>query len=369
MTMKVCLVTSEFPPVIGGIASHVYELARALVAEAADVTIVHPLSFGSTLGEVVLQGAKIYRPRLIKAQPFYTVMLKFWLANAIRARDFDIIHVHGIRPLAATRGLKVPVIFTNHSSGFLARLKAGGFRRQRTANLLKGVKSVLEPSDELVDAVRAFGFAGPAQMIPNGVDTTRFFPSSSLLRAKCGIGENETVLLLARRLVEKNGVIWFARAIAEMRHLPFRVVVAGDGVDRELMTQILRAANMLDRVIFLGGVPNSDMPNVYNAADICVLPSLAEATSITGLEAMACGLPLVGTNVGGIPTLLEDGITGLLVPPREPKAMAQALGQLIAEPALRRQMGAAARHSVEQNFSWPGIARRTLEAYRQCLAS
>jgi glycosyltransferase involved in cell wall biosynthesis len=111
------------------------------------------------------------------------------------------------------------------------------------------------------------------------------------------------------------------------------------------------------------------MPDLYRAADLSVLPSLAEATSIAGLEAMATGLPLVGTDVGGIPIIIEDKATGLIVSPRDPNAMAKALGQLIADADVRRRMGAAARAKVQREFTWPVIVEKTVEVYRAVLAA
>jgi glycosyltransferase involved in cell wall biosynthesis len=134
------------------------------------------------------------------------------------------------------------------------------------------------------------------------------------------------------------------------------------------MVEILDKAGMRDRVKFLGAVPNSSMPEIYRACDVAVLPSLAEATSIAGLEAMACGLPLVGTNVGGIPAIVADGVSGLLVPPADPDALAGALDRLVDNAGLRRAMGEAGRCSAQGNFSWPIIARRTAAAYEACLA-
>lgn len=109
------------------------------------------------------------------------------------------------------------------------------------------------------------------------------------------------------------------------------------------------------------------MPEIFRSADISVLPSLAEATSIAGLEAMASGLALVGTNVGGIPTIIYDGVTGLIVPPRDPAALAEALDSLCANSETRKAMGQAARARVEAEFSWPKIAEETRHIYEACL--
>jgi glycosyltransferase involved in cell wall biosynthesis len=368
MDIRVLLVTSEFPPDVGGIASHVAELASALSTDLRHIEVVHPRSIWSKPAKWDAHGLTVHRPGLIKGEPFYQAMLHGWLSRKLATAPVDIVHVHGVRPLGATKGLPAKTVFTNHSSGFLARLNASPARKRLTARLLEHVDYVLAPSDELVDAARAFGYCGPAMMIPNGVDVRRFSPGASSFRREHGIGEDEILILLARRLVEKNGVSDFARAVCLLDSKAIRIVVAGDGPEREKMSAIFNEARAMDRVLFLGAVPNTQMPPVYRAADISVLPSLAEATSISGLEAMASGLPLVGTRVGGIPAIIDDGQTGLLVEAREPKAMADALLRLIADRPLRQAFGAAARRRAENEFSWPTIAGRTLDAYRECLA-
>lgn len=365
--MRICIVTCEYPPVIGGIASHVAELAKALASDAERITVVAPRALGSPRPDFEIHGVTTYRPALIKAQPFYTLALKRWLGAALARDPHDIVHVHGVRPLGAASGLSCPTVFTNHSSGFLSRMNATPARKRKTARLLGHVAHLLAPSDQLLEAAKTLGYDGPGTVIPNGVDVDRFRPLPSQLKAEWGFCDDEVVLLLARRLVEKNGVIWFARAINELRHLRFRVVVAGDGEEREKMLTILSQGGMADRVLFLGAVANSQMPYVYSAADISVLPSLAEATSISGLEAMACGLPLVGTNVGGIPTIIDNGATGILVPARDPAALARELERLILSADLRRRLGAAGRLSAETKFSWQIAARRTRDVYRRCL--
>lgn len=367
MNPRVLLVTSEFPPDIGGIGSHVHELAEGLARRLSEVWVVHPQGLGSASGPGDYDPFSVLRPRLIKGEPFYGLMLHRWLARRLASDPFDIVHVHGMRPLGATRRLPVPTIFTNHSSGFLARLKASHARRERTSALLQHVRYLIGPSNELVEAARTLGYRGLAAMIPNGVDPKRFSPGPSPVRASLGIGADEVVVLLARRLVEKNGVTWFAKALAPLKSLDFRVVIAGDGDERERMHEILGENGMLERTMFLGAIPNVDMPGLFRAADLSILPSLAEATSIAGLEAMASGLPLIGTRVGGIPTILDDGVTGLLVPPRDADAMAQALRALIADGDMRRRMGAAARAKVEREFTWDVVVDQTIAVYRACL--
>jgi len=115
----------------------------------------------------------------------------------------------------------------------------------------------------------------------------------------------------------------------------------------------------------LGEVPNSQIHRLYAAADISVLPSLKEATSITGLESMASGVPLIGTNVGGIPDLIEHEHDGLLVERGDPRGLAQAVGWLARHPHARADFAQRARQKAVSSFSWNEIARRTIEVYHK----
>jgi glycosyltransferase involved in cell wall biosynthesis len=122
-----------------------------------------------------------------------------------------------------------------------------------------------------------------------------------------------------------------------------------------------------EKVKFTGNVPNSTMPRFYAASDVAVLPSLMEATSISGLEAMSAGLPLIGTNIGGIPEIIEHERSGILIEPRSAEQLAAQIVRLLTDGNERRRLGAAARARVEEHFSWDVIAGRTVEVYRKVL--
>ncbi|MFP6763853.1 MAG: glycosyltransferase family 4 protein, partial [Planctomycetaceae bacterium] len=320
--MRIGLITADFHPNVGGVAAHVVELGKSLVRNGHEVHVV-TLPLGAErapAGE--LHGMSVHRPPIPKGKPLYSWLTRYWLNRFLARRPLDVMHVHGLRPLEATSGLAIPVVFTNHTSGFLKRIQKGAFERARLARRLAHVSHVLAPSDELVEATKAAGYSGPVHFIPNGVDTSRFQPGEAegesldgSAGAEAGLrqtwtqADSEVVILLARRLVEKNGVAVFAEAVTQLKNRDrVRIVFAGDGVERERVERILGAGGMLDRSVFLGNMPNPQMPAIYRAADISVLPSFMEATSITGLESMATGLPLVGTRVGGIPVLIEDGV-------------------------------------------------------------
>lgn len=375
--MRVLLLTSEYPPQVGGIASHVYELARALApitdwlgvfVEAGNIPAHAPQRTPWAHADIHLSVVRFPA----SGKPFYDWLLKGWLVRFLRKHPVDIIHVHGIKPLSATRGLNIPVVFTNHSSGFLKRLGASKRRKQRTLNMLSHLAHIIAPSQELVDAAKTIGYQGPTSYIANGVDIAAFQRNPSAraqLRNQWQVEENTPVALLARRLAEKNGVRDFAHACALLKDTNIHFVIAGDGAERPAMESIIREAGLGigtgERVQFLGAIPNQQMMDIYSAADLSVLPSYMEATSITGLESMACGLPLVGTKVGGIPDLIDEGVNGYLVDPRAPQQIADAVAKLASDPETCHSFGRAARARVEREFSWHKIAQDTYAVYQR----
>ena len=366
--MHIALISVDFAPNVGGVAAHVVELGKALAAAGHPVTVIT-----KPIGDMIedqhnWQGMQVLRPHLPpRPAPLYNLALRFWLKRFLRTNPVDVIHVHGLRPLPSTGSLDIPVIFTNHTSGFLRRLDKGSGELRKLRKRMDHLAHVLAPSEELCEASRKVGYTGPVTFIANGVDTERFKPSASALRGEWGIETNEVVVLLARRLVDKNGVIVFADAVKALSTLPVRLVFAGDGPERGRVEDILRGNGMMERALFLGNVDNQRMPDIYNAADISVLPSFMEATSITGLESMATGLPLVGTRVGGIPALIDDGETGLLVEPGDPDGLGKAIRSLVEQPALRQAYGKAGREKAVAHFSWRRIAKRTADIYAQAI--
>lgn len=358
--MKIALISVDFAPNVGGVAAHVVELGKALVAKGHEVHVLTlPIAEKRERFEI-WQGMNVHRPKIPKSKIFYTPAMKMWLKRFLRQNPMDVLHVHGMRPLEATKDVKdIPVIFTNHTSGFLRRLEKGSRVHAELAQRLGHIQHVLAPSEELCEATLAIGFSGPVDFIPNGVDVDRF-----TLQTDAVPDGRPVTILLARRLVDKNGVTVFAEAVGLLQDLDVKIVSAGNGPEKQKIVEILESNSMLGKTTFLGDVPNDKMPDIYRSADISVLPSFMEATSITGLESMASGLPLIGTRVGGIPALISDGETGLLVPPGDYQSLGKAMIRLVKEPLLRHQMGQKAREKAEQQFSWSQIADQTVSIYK-----
>lgn len=366
-------------------------LSRALAVLGHDITVLTQSYDGAPPGTATAQGVRVCRVSLsrslwasravaLKEMVLYrrsleiarkrSSLLGLPLRRLHEEEPFDIIHAHDyFHTIESLWVPDAPAIFTNHTSMFISDLARG--KRATIWRAIRHFDRFIAPSVELADLTIRTG-AAPQKVaaISNGVDACEFAPvDQSEFRTELGWSCDHFVVLTARRLVEKNGVDYLVRAMPKVvRQVPeARLLIAGDGPQRSELEELVDALDVADAVRFLGNVPRRDIPRVTNSSDVAVLPSLKEATSIAGLEAMACGKPLVGTQVGGIPEIIADGETGLLVPPEDPDALADAIVRLGLRPDERREMAKNARARVEAEFSWPMIANRTLEIYRQAV--
>jgi glycosyltransferase involved in cell wall biosynthesis len=381
--LRVCVTSADYLPNPGGVAAHVAGLAGGLARQGARVTVLVPsatrdrrqagASREAGSGFRVVRAAAWAPPRLgwLLRPPAYLRALRSELDGPL-----DVFHWHnpGLDPEAAARVRARLRVFTNHTSHFL-EWSLGGQSPRRARAAVRHADVVLCPSQELVEATLTTGFpADRVFFVTNGVDTHRFAPGvdGAAVRARLGFGPEDVVFLCPRRLEKKNGVPYWLRALPEVVRgsaAPVRFLLVGDYPgrdvysDRDAVAALIGELGLGDRLVWVGSVPPAEMPQHVAAADVVVLPSLMEATSIAGLEAMAAGKPLLGTNVGGIPQILEDGRTGLLVPPADAQALAAAMLRLADDPDGRRRMGAAGRAAVESRFSWDAVGRTTLDIY------
>jgi len=223
--------------------------------------------------------------------------------------------------------------------------------------------------------VRAYGAdASRLSMVPCGVDLHEFGPGSKAeARRALGLPDNEFVVLQLGRMVPRKGV---DNVIEAMSHLgdgpPARLLVVGgnsadpdDGRTPEIarLRQLAQQCGVAPHVTFVGQRQRDALRNYYLASDVFVSTPWYEPFGITPLESMACGTPVIGSDVGGIRYSVADGVTGYLVPPREPATLAQRLDQLRANPALAAAMGRAGVHRVRSRFTWDRVATDLLDVY------
>jgi len=208
-------------------------------------------------------------------------------------------------------------------------------------------------------------------LVPCGVDTDRFRPRNRVAaRRRLGLPGNEPVVLFVGRIEPLKGIDILLRAAAQT-YGGFRLlVVGGDQQDADRKAELRALAAELaidDRVLFLDAVPHDQLPLYYNAADVCVVPSYYETFGLVALEAMACGVPVVASRVGGLLETVRDGQTGYLVPWRCPEPFAERLELLLSNEPLRRSLGRLARAAVER-FRWSEVAAQVEDVYHELVS-
>jgi len=227
--------------------------------------------------------------------------------------------------------------------------------------------------DEAADLSLVYG-ADPGRVfvVPPGVDLSMFQPiDRTEARRKIGY-RSERLLLFVGRLERLKGVDVAIRALALLRdrsHDDVRLLILGEDSPRsdeesekERLKAIAAAEGVQDRVDFLGSVAHHELPFFYSAADVCVMPSYSESFGLVGLEAQACGTPVVGSDVTGLRSVLRDEVSGYLVAGHNPAAYAEKIGRLLENPEQAQQMGRRGR-LLAQRFSWPRTADRLQELF------
>ena len=292
----------------------------------------------------------------------------------------DVVHAHfwmsGLAALAGAAGLPVPVVQTFHALGMVKARYQGAAdpspanRVELERHIARSCAQVIATCrDEAGELARAGVPAGQISVVPSGVDTRVFTPDGPAARRSA-----RPRLLALGRLVERKGV---ATVIAALAPLPdAELVVAGGPNRRDLDTsddyRLLREAagrhGVADRVTFTGSIAQPDVPALIRFSDVVVCTPWYEPFGIVALEAMACGVPVVASAVGGLADSIVDQQTGWLVPARDPAALASALGQLLADPAKRAALGAAGVERARRRYSWRRVAAQTEAVYLRLTA-
>ncbi len=305
----------------GGIASHIRGLSSAL-SPFVNVSVVGTRSHRCEWGQE--------------------------LVGTLLHDSFDLLHLHDPRIASVNRIVRKPLVTTFH--GYLDREAVANGASARAARLYSAlVRRAVRDSDAIITVDHRIArwlwndYGGSnIHTIPNGVDTEMFSP-----RPKVG---HWPVAFVAKAPMPKNGV----------------------GVAIDAIRLIREEVPEMGMALGYGKIPHEEMPNAINDSDYILIPSVPvagveEATSILALEAMACGKPVVASDIGGLKEIIHSGKTGLLVPPNDPHALAQAVLQLHRNPWMRDALGRAARAYVLAEHTWTRVARETVKVYEEVL--
>ncbi len=357
--LRIALV-GPLPPPAGGMANQTRQLARLLRAERAVVEIVQTNAAcrPAVVGRVPVVRAVFrlvpYLAALWHAAGtvdlFHVMANSGWSWHLYAAPAIRIAHARGVPVVVNYRG--------GEAAGFLLR-SAPKVRRSmsRTARLIV-------PSRFLQEIFGRHGMT--AEVVPNVVDLDCFFPSET---AKATAGRPASPHLVVARNLEPiydNETALRTFAIVLRSHPEARLTVAGSGPEAGRLRRIAAELGIAARVRFTGRLDRDEMAGLYREADIALNPSLADNMPNSLLEAMASGLPVVSTNVGGIPFMVRDGTSALLVPPADAEAAAAAINTLLADVCLRRRVAAAGLAEV-QAYTWQRVAPVLSRAYRTAM--
>jgi len=359
--MNILMVSIDYLPTTGGITAHVYELSRALKNIGCKVSVATKLLNKRQKVFEVSEGIDIHRFNLNFIGLAYGFQINRFLKKLLKEKQFDIIHIHGMRPLEFYNIKNVPLVYTNHTSGYLKRIKKGGYRISILKKLFEKPQIFLAPSEELLET--PFEIKAKKVFISNGVMSTKFTRNNIIrkkLRNQLNIQDHEILAIVTRRMVLKNGVNFLALSTKFIKNRKLKILLIGNGAQYEEIKAILEK-NFKNRFILLGSKEHHEIVDYYSAADLSILPSLMEATSISGLEAMAASLPLVGTRVGGIPMLIKDGQNGFLCESSNPRDLAEKIDKLLNNNYIL--MGKKSKRLADKYFDWIKIAKRTLNEY------
>jgi glycosyltransferase involved in cell wall biosynthesis len=377
--MRILLINYEYPPVGAGAATATRAIARALVA-AGHTPMVLTTAYGDLRGTKQEDGLSIIRVasrRQKRESATISEMVSFMVQSTRVVRG--VVHSERIEaaiaffsfpsgPAAwwAHRGLGVPYIVSLRGGDVpgaerglgLVHLGLRPFRRA----ILRSALSVVANSPGLkLMSERADPVA--IQMIPNGVDTEFFVPDAGPRQ-----GSAVSRLLFVGRFQAQKNLPWLLEQLAAVRRAgspSFTLDLVGDGPQRAVMEDRVKALQINDIVHFHGWLDRGELRAHYQAADIVINPSTYEGMPNVVLEAMACGRPVLASNVPGNATAVADRVTGWLFPPDDAAAFADGLRKLLTQPDIALPLGAAARTRAEREYSWA----RTTQSYLELLAA
>jgi starch synthase len=375
--MRIGILTREWPPeVYGGAGVHVEYLTRSL-ASLVDVS-VH--AFGG-------EGATVHSPDpgLASANPaLRTLSVDLRMADAVG--DCDVLHSHTwYADLAGHLGSllhDVPHVVTTHSlephRPWKAEQLGGGYRISSWAEkvALHDAAAVIAVSNGMRDSVLdAYPDLDPARLhvVHNGIDTEEYrpVPSTGVL-ARLGIDESQPYAIFVGRITRQKGVEALLRSAVSW---PGQLLVCASSPDTpEIAASVGALMKELQTsrtgVVWVSEMlPRAELIEVLALATVFVCPSIYEPLGIVNLEAMACGTAVVASRVGGIPEVVDDGVSGFLVDLGDgfDERLAQAVVPLLEDPARAAELGAAGRRRAVADFGWDAIAARTVEVYRSVL--
>jgi rhamnosyl/mannosyltransferase len=392
--LNILHIYKDYPPILGGIENHVRVLGEGQAARGHRVTVLVTNPAGRRTRTSTDDGVNVIRAGRLAtvASTPLSLALPWQLA---RQRP-DVVHLHFPYPVGEVsqwllrRGQRT--IMTYHSD-VVRQASILKFYRPLMQRVLRSTDAIIVGSPPMRRSAFLADLQDKVHFVPYGIPLARFSaaPGDADLRRVCAhyLGaparylsgqaqyldgqaqdpSQETprsplpVLLFVGRLRYYKGLDSIIRALSQIEA---RLIVAGSGPMLDEWRSLAETTGVAERIAWLGEVPDADLPALYHLADLFVLPAShpSEAFGLVQVEAMAAGLPVVCTELGtGTSYVNQDGVTGFVVPPRSPEALAGAVNRLLADPALRERMGEAAQARATAEFAMEVMVERVLALY------
>ncbi len=370
--MKIALVSPYDFAYPGGVTNHISSLEHYLTKMGHKVKVIAPAS--KTVSIFGDRFIPVGKPRPVPSSgSIARVTISLRLAPRIKAildeEKFDIIHLHEpLCPMLCTTVLRLSQtanVGTFHAYGAIGYSLVkplNAILLKRWFRKLHGKIAVSKPAMELVNK----HFPGDYTIIPNGVDLDCFSSGVSPIDE---FGDGKINILFVGRLEKRKGLNYLLEAHKHIKQeIPnSRLIVVGPGTRLRNKYEKRVARNGLKDVVFVGCVSHDELPRYYNTADIVCAPATGkESFGIVLLEAMALGKPVVASNIDGYASIMTHGAEGLLVPPKDEKALAQALLSLMESKSLRQQMGVRGRLTAA-DYDWKRVVQKVLDYYVKVL--
>jgi glycosyltransferase involved in cell wall biosynthesis len=308
-----------------------------------------------------------------------------YLQSHVPRESFDVVHSHDVLSMLAVHSMPQRKVLTLH--GYFARENIEFIRNKKDRDavyphLLQLEKDGTESADYIIAvdqrlkdyAISEFSYpADRITVMHNAVDTDAFNCVSEeeqkKLKKSHSYAPDDCVVLVPRRFVEKNGVIYAVRAMKNIRDAKVKMIIAGDGPERE---RIVKEAEEDERIHLAGMTPHDTISSLFKMADVILIPSITshgiqEATSLAMLEGMSCGKVVVCSDIGGMHEVVKNTENGMVIKEKEPEAIATTIETIIRNPGLKSRIGDEARKYVLQNHSYTVHAAKVAQIYRSAI--
>lgn len=386
--MRICIIPTMFPKYKGDYyGSFVFDEAKMLVKKGFEVHVVTQHNPGIPYEEIV-DGIHVHRFRWLEPKEFralvhfkgikdnfrlvtYLISLFFNLIMVIRKYNIDIIHAHSTIPtgligVIVAKIMKKPVFITAHGMDINNFENSSFFKRLITFSLKNCNKAIVVSSD-LAKKISSLGI-DPDKIIVlrNAVDTNRFQPNNiKIIRKKHDIKDNILILFVGY-LDTFKGIFELVDAFydANKENRKSTLMIIGEGPKEDELKKKVFKLGLEKSVIFTGKISPTDIHKYYQSADIFVLPSYGEGLPLSVLEAMSCGIPVIASNVGGIPEVVKEGENGFIIPQKNEEILNEKLMVLIKDINLRKKFAENALKTIKQSFNVNNKTQKLIELYK-----